>query len=132
MKKFTFLIFILFCKIANLQAQNIAFSEDEIKDILCHTWRLSFATIDGQPVPIHIEFEVKFKEDNSYFLLSNPDAIGTWTYNAKEKYIELITKNRKARIGTLTKKEMIFIELNSDVHGNPNTKKSEFHFTRNE
>lgn len=132
MKNFTFLILILFCRNTNLQAQNITLTEEEVKTILCHTWSLSSATIDGKPIPINIEFEVKFKEDNSYFLLSNPDAIGTWTYNAKDKYIELITKNRKARIGTLTKKEMIFIEMKTDEYQNATPQNSEFHFIRNE
>lgn len=132
MKNFTFIITLLCLKMGNINAQNINLSEDEVSTILCHTWRLSFATIDGQPIPIHIKFEVQFNKDHTYFLLSNPDAIGTWSYNPKEKYIELKTKNRKAKIGTLNKKEMIFTEQNSDVYGNVASKKSEFHLIRNE
>ena len=132
MKNFTFIIIILLCRISNVTAQNINLSEEEVNSILCHSWRLSSATIDGQPIPIHITFEIQFNKDNTYFLLSNPDAIGTWSYNPEEKYIELKTNNRKAKIGTLSKKEMIFTEQNTDVYGNVASKKSEFHLIRNE
>ncbi len=126
------LILLLFSPFYSSQAQNINLSEEEIIKTLCHTWSLSFASIKGKPIQIDLDFKVQFNSDYSYFLLSNPENPGKWMYNKQGKYIELRTNNRIARITSLNKKELIFIEMDIDEYQRATPQNSQFHFIRNE
>ncbi|WP_159777439.1 hypothetical protein [Flavobacterium sp. 9AF] len=130
MVKKYFLILLFFNSLNQLHSQHINLSEEEVIATLCHTWSLSFASIQGKPIQINIDLKVQFNPDNSYFLLSNPQKIGKWRYNQKGKFIELTTNDRTARITTLNKKEMVFIEMQVDEHQRVTPQKSQFHFIR--
>ncbi|WP_130733742.1 hypothetical protein [Flavobacterium sp. J27] len=126
-----YLLFLLiFCRFSFIQSQNINLTEEEVITTLCHTWSLSFATIQGNPIQINADFKVQFNRDYSYFLLSNPENPGKWSYNKQGKYIELQTNGRTARITTLSKKEMIFIEMIIDENHRSTPPNSQFHFIR--
>lgn len=132
MKKIIFITSLLILSISSLQAQNINLSEEEVNVVLCHTWKLDSAIIKGKKMQINVNFEVIFNTDKSYFLVSNPNTIGTWKYNKVNKNIELQIKDRASIITSLKEKEFFIIEIQKDEYSKSTPSDSEFHFIRNE
>lgn len=124
MKKILYFTLGLFLTINfNSKAQNITQTKTELNTILCKTWKADYAIMNGMRInqlPNNIAFELKFHNDNSYFVIKEKTKQkGSWTFNQNKKYIDLSINNKiNSRIIRISESEIVFI-LVSDGKTNP-------------
>ena len=124
MKKILYLTLGLFFGISfNSKAQNVSQTKTELNKVLCKTWKVNYAMMNGMRInqlPNNIAFEFEFNSDNSYLVFKEKTKQkGKWTFNEKKKYIDLSINNQtNSRITKINENELIFI-LVSDGKSNP-------------
>lgn len=85
MKKYTLLLIILFSLKGYAQTTLAQLTEQEIKTMICHKWKLSYLEGKGKKMNISdniLKLYLGFKPDGSlYEIQGKKNYSGTWTYN---------------------------------------------------
>ena len=124
MKKLLSLLPYLFLSISfNCAAQNITQNKTELSTILCKTWKVDYALMNGMRInqlPNNMTFELEFKTDNSYFVIREKGKQkGKWNFIQNKKFVNLSVNNKIiSRITKISENEMVVI-LISDGKINP-------------
>ena len=129
MKKYFVLLLLVGC---GAIAQNVTQTKAEVTEILCHQWKIDYATIDGTQLPMQAKIEIGFNRNNTYDMTVIGEITnGNWRFDEPGHFIEVETKKgKKIHITSLTEKELTFVEVRTEYGDGDTPGGSVFHGVR--
>ena len=126
MKKYLFL-FLLICTAAF--GQNVTQSKSAVDDLLCRSWKVEYAMVGDEKLPVKADIIFLFNRDNTFVVtLLGTAKSGKWALNTDEKFIEIINeKDKRMRIMSIAANEMTLTETPRENETGDTPKGSVFH-----